>query len=156
MKLLIATLFLLIASQARAGIWGIPRAYAVERFTSDDQKFVRLFIERVAYEHDLADRLALAQDHSTFAYYFGDAGTLQAREIGGRGVIDLIFLAKERAAAEAIDRVICYAFARRLGERFESVPRKVKRPNQSPEPTPTAVTVPADAGLAPAAVVAHL
>ena len=32
----------------------------------------------------------------------------------------------------------------------------VRRANQSPEPTPTSVTIPADAGLAPAAVVAHL
>jgi hypothetical protein len=31
-----------------------------------------------------------------------------------------------------------------------------KEPNQTPEPTPTAVTIPADAGLAPAAGVAHL
>jgi hypothetical protein len=32
----------------------------------------------------------------------------------------------------------------------------MKEPNQSLEPTPTSVTIPADAGLAPAAVVAHL
>jgi hypothetical protein len=31
-----------------------------------------------------------------------------------------------------------------------------KEANQPPEPTPTSVTIPADAGLAPAAVVAHL
>ena len=31
-----------------------------------------------------------------------------------------------------------------------------KWPNQSLEPTTTAVTIPADAGLAPAVIVAHL
>jgi hypothetical protein len=31
-----------------------------------------------------------------------------------------------------------------------------KEPNKAPEPTPTAVTISADAELAPAAVVAHL
>jgi adenine/guanine phosphoribosyltransferase-like PRPP-binding protein len=36
------------------------------------------------------------------------------------------------------------------------IERLEKKPNQSPEPTPTAVTTPADAGLAPAAVVAHV
>jgi hypothetical protein len=36
------------------------------------------------------------------------------------------------------------------------LPEKEEEPNQSPEPTPTSVTIPADAGLAPAAVVAHL
>jgi hypothetical protein len=36
------------------------------------------------------------------------------------------------------------------------VEEALKRPNQTPEPTPLAVTIPADAGLAPSSVVAHL
>ena len=61
---------------------------------------------------------------------------------------------EERASSEV-------SIARQIGERdtapvcFHDLATRSES-NQALEPTPTAVTIPADAGFAPAAVVAHL
>ncbi len=48
-------------------------------------------------------------------------------------------------------------FGKKLPKRWSPSRHYVKtRPNKAPEPTPPSVTPPADAGVAPAGVVAHL